>query len=439
MRIVELKASNIKRLKAVAIKPDGSVVQITGANGAGKSSVLDAIFMALAGTKGHPSQPIRKGQKVAKIEVDLGSIIVTRKFSDAGTTLEVARKDDGWVFKKGQTALDSILGELTFDPLAFTRIAPKLQLEQLRGLVKIDLDLDALDAQVRDAYERRADINRRVKTEAERVETYERGIDEMMEVTLIDTAPLLDQMESASAHNASIERETINRSTAAAKAISCRDRAATLRREAEELIREAQAHEDKANAIDNELQGLKPVGEPVDVSVVRRQVADADRENSARKIQATTRINYQEALARRNAAQKQSDDLTQLMADLQASKAAAISAAAMPIDGLSFGDGMVIYNGLPFDQASSAEQLRVAVAIGMAMNPRLRILVIKDGSLLDSKSRATLAAMAEANDFQLWVEVADDDPTAGAGKIIIEDGSIVGAIAPEPELAVAGD
>ena len=49
MNIVKLRAENIKRIVAVEIEPDGALVQITGRNGAGKSSVLDAIWWALAG------------------------------------------------------------------------------------------------------------------------------------------------------------------------------------------------------------------------------------------------------------------------------------------------------------------------------------------------------------------------------------------------------
>ena len=39
MKIIELRAENIKRLVAVTIKPDGNMVEITGRNGHGKTSV----------------------------------------------------------------------------------------------------------------------------------------------------------------------------------------------------------------------------------------------------------------------------------------------------------------------------------------------------------------------------------------------------------------
>ena len=58
MKIVSLQAENIKKLVAVEIKPDGNMVQITGKNGHGKTSVLDAIWWALAGLSNVQAVPI---------------------------------------------------------------------------------------------------------------------------------------------------------------------------------------------------------------------------------------------------------------------------------------------------------------------------------------------------------------------------------------------
>ena len=80
MRIISLQAENLKRLVAVNIQPDGNVVEITGKNGAGKTSVLDAIYWALAGKDGIQSTPIRKGEDHAVIKLDLGELKVVRKF-----------------------------------------------------------------------------------------------------------------------------------------------------------------------------------------------------------------------------------------------------------------------------------------------------------------------------------------------------------------------
>ena len=83
MKIVELKSENFKRLQAVHIEPDGNVVQITGRNAQGKSSVLDVIHSTLGGKDCCPSKPIRKGQKSAKNTLKLSGgeeLTVVRTF-----------------------------------------------------------------------------------------------------------------------------------------------------------------------------------------------------------------------------------------------------------------------------------------------------------------------------------------------------------------------
>jgi DNA repair exonuclease SbcCD ATPase subunit len=90
MKIVNFKAENIKKLVAVEISPTDNTVIVTGKNGAGKSSVLDAIWWALSGTKHIQDKPIREGQTKAMIRLDLGTIIVERVFSEpppSGTSI----------------------------------------------------------------------------------------------------------------------------------------------------------------------------------------------------------------------------------------------------------------------------------------------------------------------------------------------------------------
>ena len=84
MKIVRLEAENVKRLVAVEIAPDGSLVVIGGKNGAGKSSTLDSIAMALGGKDLVPEKPLRDGAEKGHVEVDLGDLIVRRTFTAAG-------------------------------------------------------------------------------------------------------------------------------------------------------------------------------------------------------------------------------------------------------------------------------------------------------------------------------------------------------------------
>jgi hypothetical protein len=93
----------------------------------------------------------------------------------------------------------------------------------------------------------------------------------------------------------------------------------------------------------------------------------------------------------------------------------------MPIKGLSINDDGVIYNSIPFNQISSAEQLKVSLSIAMSMNPTLRVIRIMDGSLLDDDNLKLISEMAKDNDYQIWIEKVDSSGKVG---FYIEDGSI---------------
>ena len=89
---------------------------------------------------------------------------------------------------------------------------------------------------------------------------------------------------------------------------------------------------------------------------------------------------------------------------------------------IGFGDEGVTFNGLPIEQASSAEQTRVAVAIGLAANPELPVVLIRDGSLLDEDSLAAVAKQAAERGAQVWIERVGDGKECS---VIIEDGEVV--------------
>ena len=60
MKIIELRAENFKRLRAIDITPDGHLVEIRGKNGQGKSSVLDGIWALFASAEALPPRPVRE-------------------------------------------------------------------------------------------------------------------------------------------------------------------------------------------------------------------------------------------------------------------------------------------------------------------------------------------------------------------------------------------
>jgi DNA repair exonuclease SbcCD ATPase subunit len=421
MRIVRFTAENYKKLKVVEIVPDGSVIQITGPNGSGKTSILDAIWVALGGSEGIPSKPIRTGEQRASVTLALGEgkdveLEVIRRFTPKGTTLTVEGAR-GAQYKSPQKMLDDLMGALTFDPLAFSRMAPKEQLETLRGMVKLDVDIDQLDDNYAEAYEARAEKNRTIKSLGAQAESIILGCDVPDEP--VNVADILEEMTAAEKRNADIDR-------AIAESESHKRRAKELRDRIEKVKQELKSLEASAKAED-EMSQIHPVAK-TDTSALRDRIQNCQAINTT-----VADKKRREALQKElKATELQADTLTQSMEKIAERKSAAIASAKMPVPGLLFGDGELLFNGLPLNQASDAEQLRISVAIAMAANPKLRVLRIRDGSLLDENSMAMLTKMVEDNNYQAWIEVVD---TSGKVGVVMEDGQVVGSETPNLEFA----
>ena len=415
MKIIELRAENVMRLKAVEITPDGTVQVIGGRNAQGKSAVLNAIWLALGGGKASKdiSRPIRDGEENASVRLDLGDLVVTRTWTQKGTSLKVENAE-GATFKSPQGMLDALVGQLSFDPLAFTRLSAKEQRAALLDLVDMDVDLDTIDAQIRDLYADRTEIGRKGTAIGDVT------VDDKLPNVETSAASVVKKLQEAQEVHRWVDttRQQIQDAHTAA------DAALTTVRAAEERIKELQAQitsliatrkmrlaeaENMQHAIDNtEMPNLAYIED--ELATVEDTNAKIRANNAARE-----RLNEKQAL--RDAY----EGLTKQLTELDEQKAAALADAEFPVEGLSFDDTGVLYKGVPLSQASSAEQIRVSLAMGMALNPKLRVLMIKDGSLLDEDSMAAIRDQVADGDFQLWLEVVNpDDPSA----VLIEDGQV---------------
>ena len=170
MNVIELRAQNFARLSAVTIRPDGSLVQITGRNSAGKSSVLGAIWTALKGRAAAPVQPVHAGAEEARIDLDIGAMKIVRTFKkskggDVTSDLKVTLADGGRVGTKPQAMIDALLGDLAFDPLEFARLPADRQFDRVKALVP-NFNFEDNAARRKNAFDERTMENRKAKEAA---------------------------------------------------------------------------------------------------------------------------------------------------------------------------------------------------------------------------------------------------------------------------------
>lgn len=154
-----------------------------------------------------------------------------------------------------------------------------------------------------------------------------------------------------------------------------------------------------------------------DTTGIDSQIADAENINRiAARVAAT-----KERKAELEKLKLDSEAFTETLKEIDNFKVAALAGAALPVPGLTIEGDVVLLNGIPLAQCSHAQKLKVSLAIGMAVNPRLRVLRLTDGEKFDSDSWAIIRELAEANGFQVWVECMDESGEIG---IVIEAGEV---------------
>lgn len=414
MKIDTIQINGFKKLVQFSIDPEGKSVEIKGRNGQGKSSIIDAIWVALTG-KEVPGVPVNKDSIKAEIVVGLDSgHTVTLKFTARGGKTLVVEGPDGAAVKAPATFLQNLIGKISFDPFEFVEMEPGKQrafLVQLLGL-----DLSAIDA--------RKEVALKEKREAEGdAKAIEKQIEELAnirETQRVDVADLMvkqelrnekvRQIESARgtmrAVESQIEASSQKVDSILAEIENARKVLAAWEAKLPEAITERTQAEERANRGREVIGRLEAeLADMPDNSPAIVAAGDTNAKADAWERKESLRAEYKLAVSDIDAAK-------QKLEDIENDRKEALLSASFPVEGLAFTDEGVTFNGLPFDKGNQcmSDILRVGVAIAVAQDPALKIVRIKDGSLLDSKSRADLLAMLSTCGFQAFIEtVADSD------------------------------
>lgn len=401
MKLTQLAVDNFLRISVAVIDfdPDkAGTVALMGENEQGKSSALNAFETLLAGRKTPKyARPVHDGAEQASILAtfrdDDGTVLTVRRVYKVDGTTRIEVKQDGLKVARADDILRRLYSHVALDPLAFANSSAGEQAETLIGF--LDFDPAALDQKRANLFATRTDVGRDVKRLQGQLDGYPAAVEIGERIDVAATAEDLDEGLEWNAEHA--------RAVADKARISAR-----------------------IEAIENELSELRPLLDKaedtaaqmtVDVAPLREKIANAEKHNAAIDEQLRRKAVAEELAV----AQTRAEELTAGIEAVDAEKAAAFAEATMPVPGLTIEDGEVYLDGTPFSQTSSGGKLRTSVAIAMALNPELRAIVVRDGSLLDKSNRAIIDQLARDNDFTVLMEIVDD---AAASGVVFEDGQI---------------
>lgn len=399
MRIMQFSARNVKGIRVIELHPEGENVVLSGGNGAGKSSVLDAITTTLAGG----ALPVRRGTDKGEVRIEIGPYVVTRMITEK-TDRVVVRASDGEALPEPRTMLKKLVGPLAIDPVAFCTLKPRDQVELLFGLLPgLRPTLRALDKKLEEYKATRAAIN----AEIGRMNATFPEFPSDLPSEPVDLEKLTKLQQRVVKQLSSAERASADLKSVAAQIEEQERVIAAAQEKLHSLQLRHSELDDEVKRTPKELrQQLKEISDQVTgAAELNQQIQERDRVEELKKLHLAKREEY--------------NDLLFSMKNAEAEKAEVLGAAKLPLKGLGVDEDGVYYGGVPVQDLSTSERVRVGAAIAVAQNPTARIIIADDASLLDSASMAVLRKVCK--DFQIWTVLNDETGHAG---IWIEDGAI---------------
>ena len=439
MKVLNYQAHNVGGIKEIDFQMEGHhLFTVGGKNAQGKTSALNALKIALAGRRGmddFPEVVLRDGQKKGSVTVELSGATELHEDDRLKVEFTLRRKPSGKIEEtfrvldstgeeapEPKTLLRRLFKMRGFDPLSWYRKSEKEQHRTLTDLA--GLNLDEFDSDYEETYQKRTGVGRDGKRLAASLEAIPLDKDAPSEEVSITA--LMSEMESSQQFDSLLSkaREAVEHKTSQVDAVKAKveyikDQQAKLKKELKLSQQLIETHEAELTELNQSLSNIEEGSQPRSIESIKSEIANADKANASfRRMEERKKVEKD---------LKEARNLYELMTDrleeIKSKKLEALESAPLPVEGLQLTENGVLWNGLPFSQASTMQRILASTRIGMAANPTLRLLVCESGSDLDLDSLQALEKICKEADFQMIIELVtrsetDEDRCA----VVIENG-----------------
>lgn len=431
MKIQHIKIENILGIKHFELDPGGTLTEISGDNGQGKTSILEAIKAATQG--GHDATLLRKGAEKGEIVLvmDNGTEL-HKRVTATKSSLDLVK--DGKKIPKATDTIKGLTDLLSVNPVDFLTAPKKKRVEVLLEAMPIEADparleqitgipvtaqpgvhgLALIEMLHQQVYDDRTGTNRAIKEKESTINQLELAMPDApggMEGDEDDLRAKLN--EARAARDAEAQRIDTKlsgiRNDSAARVQALKDEAQAkidaIRNElAESLERErasladieSKAAKQRQKAVDAFNDAAQPLTAAISAIAANRDAA------AKRKVTLETIANMEaETHDLREDVKKQ----TAALAALEAYKSELLN--SLPIPGLEVRDGEVFRNGISFDRLNTAQQVDIAIEIAKLRAGDLAICCVDRFECLSPTTLEEFKARAEQSNLQLFVTRVD--------------------------------
>ena len=468
MKISVLKIKNLFGISEY--EADGKSVELIGKNGAGKTSVLDAIRYALTNSS-EREFIVKNGATEGEILVETDTGLSINRKSRVGMSDYKSVKENGNSVGSPEAFLKSLFTPLQLEPMEFIAMDKKQQNAIILNMIQYDWTLDTIkewfgeivpdvnyeqnilavlnDIQAENGYyfQKRQDINRDIRAKNAIIADIGNSLPEDYDGEAWekrDLGEIYTKIEQIRKKNELIERakalkdnhDNKVRGFQADKEVKL----AALDREMvseEKRINETMASlKEQINSLQKEKDNLSTIKDSKIKAIESAYEAnvskyDAEIESYAEYIDKETE-SYELLQEEANVVEKmkshinewrrmiatqdevsrfaeESHKLTEKIEKARLLPGEILETAEIPIEGLTVKDGIPLINGLPVSNLSEGEKLDLCVDISVSNPAGLQIILIDGVEKLSAENRDRLYAKCKSKNIQFIATRTTDD------------------------------
>lgn len=451
LHFTELNIENFKNIQSKKIVLDGQSFVIYGGNGAGKSSLLQAL--GSYDSTMIPEKAITKGEQRGEISVTAeGNLkgeqlkyLLETFFTPGNQEGRFEVKKNGEEVKSARTVIKNVFGKF-FSVDKFLNSSKAEKVKEVKALSGKGVEIDLVDAEIKVVKDRIKYLNENNREKETLLQNHGYSQEELNKYS---KPVLLDPIKKALADiGPSVEKWThydtkikeFVKSVEGAPPLIQKEKDGITKCELEKkrllaeieriknLITEQEttitAHNNAITEIGNtntkNLENIKIGNEWLtkhpkpDAEKISQQLSDAEAHNTHHE----TIQKYQDKQRDLMKGKEELIAKEEEVKTLEKKRTKIISQSKLPIPGFTFGEDGLFVDGLPFErgQLNTQRILDIGEEIGMARENGLKVILIESGSLYDRESLRTLIKKAEKRGYQVIVELVD--PLGGPLQVI---------------------
>lgn len=449
---------------------NGQSVEITGANGAGKSSVIDAVRFALT-NQSERDFIIHNGANEGEIiiETDTGLRIDRKKRSGMSDYKSV--KENGKEVASPESFLRSLFSPLQIDPVEFISLPKNEQNRIILDLIDFPWDLNWIKEQFGEIpegvdysqnilqvlndiqaengvyFQNRQDINRDIRNkrafieeiaadipaqfQAEKWEEYDLGAayakitEAQKNNNLIDRAKAFRDSYDNKVRGFEADKEL----ELAGERRKIQAERETLLADVERMTAEIKAKQERLSALESVFADKEKLAESrlreklaklegdmriADETLTREKVDTAPLEEEAKTAeQMKKHLNeYRRMVTMENELEQlkaESEEYTRKIELARKLPGIILEQATIPIEGFSVKDGIPLINGLPVSNLSEGEKLMLCIDVALSKPNGLQMILIDGAEKLSAENREKLYNRCREKGLQFIATRTTDD------------------------------